>query len=233
MKKIFLILFSSLLLFGGATVTNNKVNLIKQLIQKQDIVADAINMYIMLYGKTPTNLNDIKNSHLLSNNFNYSGTISFNIPNKTIILKNVLLNTEKYQKDYYINTLDKLKYSINSVSGNTYQAIFPFIQKAIYSYIANKNGIKVNPKPLISPPTGTVWYNPLNGKTFVYKNNNKHSLIIKNLYIVRDFSELPKTATLNDGGIVLKPNSLKKYIFFNNTWNEIPQNIPFNYNASF
>jgi hypothetical protein len=233
MKKILLVLT---ILFGlnnlsADEVTDNKINLVKQLVYKQDILAGAIDMYITLYGTVPANVTAIKSANLLGSNFTYSGTMSINGANKEITLTDTVDAPEVYQSDYYINTTDRNKFSTPSVTGTSFSAVYPFTQKALYSYSLASNGVTVQPTAPASV-NGTYWLNSIT-KHLYYFQGSWISLNVKKLYIVRDTAELPTTHNNNDGAIVLTTTTLTKYISNGTNWYAIPQAIPFTYNGAF
>lgn len=233
MKKILAILIIALSFNSlyANEVTENKLNLVKQLIYKQDILAGAVDMYITLYGTVPANITAIKSANLLGSNFSYSGTMSVSGTNKEITLTDTVSAPEVYQSDYFINTTDKNKYSTNSVSGSNFQAVYPFTQKALYSYSLASNGVTVQPTAPASV-NGTYWLNSIT-KHLYYFQGSWISLNVKKLYIVRDTAELPTTHNNNDGAIVLTTTTLTKYISNGTNWYAIPQAIPFTYNGAF
>lgn len=237
MKKIIMflgIVFSLYTQAFAGTVQENKINDIKALMQKQDILASAIDLYIALYGKAPLNINTLKTAHLLGNVFNYSGTYSIDGVNKLIMLTDTVSSPETYQVDYYKNTTNMDKYSIHTVSGNSFVAKYPFTSKSTYAYLLQSTSSAiVSPVPPSSPSANTIWLNSLTKQLYYYGGGLWRALNPKKLWILRNTSELPTSATEGEGAIVLTPTSLKKYLFVNGSWGLVPQNIPFTYNGTF
>ena len=237
MKKIIMLVGIIISLFStsfAGTIQENKINDIKALSQKQDILASAIDLYLALYGQAPAGISTLKSSHLLGSAFTYNGTYSIDGVNKLIILTDTISSPETYQIDYYKNTTDMNKYSIHTVSGNSFVAKYPFTSKATYSYLLKStSSAVVSPVPPSSPSPNTVWLNSLTKQLYFYNGGMWETLNPKKLWIVRNTSELPTSATSGEGAIVLTPTSLKKYLYVNGSWGLVPQTIPFTYNGTF
>ena len=138
---------------------------------------------------------------------------------------------QDYQKDYYLNTTDRSKESTHTISGSTFTASYSFTSKAIFSYLASSS-MTVSPTAPSSPATGSLWLNSLTNQIYYY-SSGWLSVNPRKLYIVRDASELPTAATVNDGAMVVTTSSLTKYLYNGTAWLVIPQSIPFTYNGTF
>ena len=230
LSMLLLISFS----FGGSNIADNKLNEMTMLIHKQDIIASAIDEYIILYGAIPSNLAALKSVNLIDTNTTYTGTMNINGLTKVIQLNDTLSsNTTDYQKDFYLNTNNKLKQSTHLISSNTASAIYQFSTKAISNYLSALSGIIVSPSIPTTPSEGTVWLNSITSQLYIYASATWVSVNPKKLYILRDIAELPTTATINDGAIVLTTTTLTKYLYTGTAWVTIPQTIPFTYNGVF
>lgn len=231
MKKLILIILIALSCYGVEDVRDNRLNAITALIKKQDMIAATCDMYISLYGAIPSSIVTLKNANLLPSSVTYSGTITVNGATKTIVLSDTVSPNETYQKDFYLNTTDKAKESTHTVSGNTFTASYQFTTKAIYSYTASSS-MTVSPTAPASPTNGSTWLNSLTNQIYYYLGG-WISVNPRKLYIVRDVSELPTGATINDGAMVVTTSSLTKYLYNGTAWLVIPQSIPFTINGAF
>lgn len=231
MKKLILIALLALSsCYGVEDVRENRINTVKALIQKQDMIAATADMYISLYGAIPSSIVTLKNANLLPSGTTYSGTITVNGATKTIVLSDTIASNDTYQKEFYLRTKDRAKEATPSVSGNTFTASYQFTTKAIYSYTASSS-VTVSPTAPASPTTDMTWLNSITNQIYIYKGGWL-SVNPRKLYIVRDFSEFP-TGAINDGGIVLTTTSMTKYLHNGIKFEVIPQNIPFTINGAF
>jgi hypothetical protein len=232
MKKLILIILLVLSsCYADESVQGNRLNTITALIQKQDALASAIDMYISLYGTIPGSITALKTAEVLDPAFTYTGTFSVNGVGKAIVLSDTVSPVTTYQQDFYLKTNDQSKASTHTVAGSTFTASYPFTSKATFSYFASSS-ITVSPKAPSSPAMGSTWLNSLTNQIYYY-SGGWISVNPRKLWIVRDVAELPTSATVNDGAIVLTTSSLTKYLYNGTSWITIPQTIPFTLNGAF
>lgn len=234
MKKLLLSIFLTLTC-NAETVQESRLNAITALIQKQDLIAAAIDTYVSLYGTTPASIATLKSATLLGTNVTYTGTMNVSGTTKTIILSDTLSPVQEYQKDYYLNTTNKTKESTHTLTGNTFTATYSFSTKAIFSYLSSVSSasMTVSPSAPSSPASGAVWLNSLTNQIYYYSVGGWISVNPRKLWILRNVAELPTTATINDGAIIHDGTNLTKYLYTGTTWALIPQSIPFTYNGAF
>ncbi|WP_442766049.1 hypothetical protein [Sulfurospirillum cavolei] len=230
MKKLILIVLVTLLCYAE-TVQESRLNAITALIQKQDMIAAACDTYISLYGTAPASIATLKSATLLGANVTYTGTINVSGTNKTIVLSDTITPVQEYQKDYYLNTTNKTKESTHSVTGNAFVATYSFTSRAIFSYLSSAS-MTVSPVAPTSPASGAMWLNSLTNQIYYY-SSGWISVNPRKLWVVRNISELPTTASVNDGAIVLTTSSLTKYLYNGTAWLVIPQTVPYTYNGAF
>jgi len=232
MKKLILAVLLTLSSCYAETVQGSRLSAVEALILKQDMIAATADMYIALHGTIPTSITELKNAKILPSDVSYTGTMTINSATKRIVLSDTVSPNEQYQKDFYLNTTNKSKESTHTVSGDTFSASYPFTSKAIFSHLASSS-MTVSPTPPSSPSSGTTWLNSLTNQIYYFSGASWLSVNPRKLYILRDASELPTSATVNDGAMVVTTSSLTKYLYSGTAWVVIPQSIPFTYNGTF
>ncbi len=230
MKRVLFLVFG-LSLFLKADIVEDNINLIKNLSNKQDLVANTVELYIELYGTKPTDINDLKSANLLDSSFNYNG--SFSVGTNSITVTTSYSNAETYQEDFYSNNFARGRVVEPSVSGSNFITKYYLTKEALNSIYYEATSNYVTPVEPSSPSSGQLWYDTRRKTLFFYTSGAWRNLNVKKLWIVKDTVELPTNATENDGAIVLTTTTLNKYLYVGSSWYLIPQNIPFNYNGSF
>ena len=230
-NKILTILFIFLSIVK-ADIVENKLNQVKALMQKQDILAIAVDYNILDTGTVVTNIATLKTNGYLADFVTHSGTITVNVANKEIIVTDTIPGAEQYQKDYFTNYLGRDKFASATISGDDFISTFSFSEDALKSYNLNSNYTYVQSTIPGGAVNGQTWYDT-STKIAYYYLGSWTNLNVNNLLIVRAFGELPGTANENDGAIVLTTTTLDKYLYVSGSWEPVPQSIPFTYNGSF
>jgi len=231
-NKIILTLFLLISVIKADIVTN-KLNQVKALIQKQDILAIAVDYNIVDTGTAVTDLSTLKSNGFLANFISHSGTIAVNTTNKEITITDTISGAQQYQKDYFTNYLGRDKFANPSISGDDFIATYSFSEDAIKSYNDTSNYTYVQ-SSTPSGADGETWLDTSSKIVYYNLSGTWTNLKVNKLLIVRAVGELTAiTANENDGAIVLTSTTLDKYLYLNGNWELIPQTIPFSYNGSF
>lgn len=219
-----------------ADLVQDNINLIKKLSNEQDLIANTIELYIELYGVNPTNINQLKSTNLLSNTYTPTYFNGFSVNANSITINSSFPNYETYQKDFYLNDFSRNRVTEPSITSNTFTTKF-FLSKESLNTLSYVGVVDfITPNAPTSASANKSWYDTRKKKIFYYIGGNWITLDAKKLWIVKSLSELSSLATTgateNDGGIVLTPTSLDKYLFVSNQWHKI-ENVPYNYNTGF
>lgn len=230
MKKILVVLFFMVnVLFA---TPENEINIVKRVIQEQDLLANSIDTYVSLYGTAPGNLTVLQNADLISDIFSTTATFTVNTTDKSIVVTTNIASATTIQRDYFLNNNNRDKLAVASISGDNFISTYMFSHEASFSSIANAS-MNVSPTAPTSPSSGNVWLDSTTRLHYYYDGSQWRSLNVKRLWIVRSTGELTTTADINDGAILVDTTKTEKYIYSGTAWFKIPQNIPFTYNGTF
>ncbi|KAB7891333.1 hypothetical protein [Poseidonibacter ostreae] len=211
-----------------ADVIEDNINIIKKLTAEQDLVANAIELYVELYGVAPSNIDAIKSAGLIDGGFSFGG--SYSIGGTTFAVTTSKSATLTYQKDYYLNNYDRGRVVEPSISGNNFITKYYLDKEALHTlnYVGAVDAVQPTSP---SGSNGKSWYDTIRKKLFYYYGTWT-TLDAKRLYIVKGMSELPIAPIENDAGIVLTTTSLLKYLYVDGAWRNVGD-IPFDYNTGF
>lgn len=212
-----------------ADIIDDNINLIRKMSNEQDLMANAVELYIELYANTPTNINTLKNAGLIDSSFSFSG--SFSVSGNTITVSSSYVNAQTYQKDFYLNNFNRGRVVSPTVTGNIFATKYYLNKEAVNTKTFIGVVDYIFPTTPSTTTTGKTWYSTRLKKMFTYQSGWK-SLDVKKLYIVKSTAELPTTATENDGAIVLTTTLFEKYLYVSSNWYKI-ETVPFNYNTGF
>jgi hypothetical protein len=234
MRKVILIYVFALMVVTSqlnAKINENLLYKIDSIMQKQDLLSDAIDMYISMYGVVPASIAQIKLKGILSGNFNEANTTFVVTNGDKIEIRTTKQQLEVYEKDYFLNNRTKNKEATPIVVDKSLNTIFFLSNMAKKSYYFAQKGVIVSPDKPSSKPINTIWLDSIVRKLYIYTGTKWNNLFVRKLWIIKNVADLPNAATSGDGAIVFTTTQLEKYIFTDGNWFKIPQSIPFDYNG--